>query len=77
MRSIVRAYINSEVEKDRERALELCEQYGLNYRLMRLVILGGLIKESKRLGKAWYPAEGSRPLSEDAPRARPGTTKEG
>jgi hypothetical protein len=62
-RSIVRAYINSENEKDRERAHDLCRQYGLDYHLMRRVVLAGMIQESRKLGKSWKPAAGSRPQS--------------
>lgn len=51
-RSIVRAYINSEQESDKERALEFCEQYGLDYVYMRYVILKEMIEESRALGKA-------------------------
>jgi hypothetical protein len=38
MRSIVRAYINSEQEQDRDRALVLCDRYHLDYAVMRKVI---------------------------------------
>ena len=62
-RSIVRAYINSENEKDIARAHELCELYKLDYQEMRRVILANMIEESRALGKAWTPAAGSRPLT--------------
>lgn len=64
-RSIVRAYINSENPDDRERAIALCKRYGLDYQEMRQIVLNELIAQSRELGKAWTPAEGSRPLSEE------------
>lgn len=64
MRSFVRAYVNSENDADRERALDLCRRYRLDYAAMRRVILDEMIAESRRLGRAWVPAAGSRPLSE-------------
>lgn len=64
-RAIVRAYVNSENEDDRDRALALCRRYGLDYAAMRRVILDEMIAESRRLGRAWVPAAGSRPLSNE------------
>lgn len=66
-RSIVRAYINSENERDIERAHELCEHYDLDYDTMRQIIRDEMIEESRALGKAWTPAAGSRPLSPERP----------
>lgn len=67
LRSQTRAYINSENEKDRERAMRLCKHYKPDYATMRRIILSEIIAESRALGKAWYGAAGSRPLSPERP----------
>ena len=48
--SYVRAYLNSEREADRDRALELCKVYGLDYATERARILAEMIEESRELG---------------------------
>lgn len=62
-RSTVRSYINGEQDADRVRAMELCEQYGLDYQEMRAVVLAEMVEESRALDKSWTPAAGSRPPS--------------
>jgi hypothetical protein len=62
-RSIVRAYVNSEQEKDIDHAMRLCARYNLSYAETRAAILREMIAESQALGKAWVAAAGSRPLS--------------
>lgn len=64
-RSIVRAYLHGENDADREHAQALCKRYGLDYQTMRRVVHEELVAQSRELGKAWTPAEGSRPLSEE------------
>lgn len=63
MRSVVRVYINSEQPGDKEHAMQLCGRYSLDYATMRRVVLDEMIAEGRALGKAWTPADGSRPLS--------------
>jgi len=49
-RSRVRAYINSEGEKDRELARRLCKKYGLDYAEIRAVIMCEMVAyEARRL----------------------------
>lgn len=54
MRSIVRLYINSEQERDRERAIMFCEEYELDYEVMRKVILDTMIEESREIERKKY-----------------------
>jgi hypothetical protein len=67
MRSTIASYVNSENERDRAYALELCARYDLSYAETRAAILREIIEQSRELGKAWTPAVGSRPLSEERP----------
>ena len=51
--SVVYAYINSEQPQDKARALELCQEYGLDYDTMRRAIFDRMVAyEHKRLGTA-------------------------
>ena len=50
--STVRAYINSENEKDRETARRLCKRYGLDYTEMRAAIMQEMVAyEARRLAR--------------------------
>ena len=56
MRGIIRAYINSDQDADKARALELCAEYGIDYALARQKILDQMIEyERERLAR---PARG-------------------
>jgi hypothetical protein len=51
-RSITRAFINSENQKDREHARRLCKKYGLDYAAMRAVIMREMVAyEARRLAR--------------------------
>lgn len=50
--SIVFAYVNSDVEKDFERAHDLCRQYGLDYQETRSEILARAVRRSAQLDAA-------------------------
>lgn len=54
MRSTVRSYINSENEKDRESALLFCEEYELDYPMMRKVIMDEMIEQSHEIERKKY-----------------------
>lgn len=41
----LRSYINSEQEKDIERAMEYCKQYGLDYQQMRKLIIAEMVAD--------------------------------
>ena len=43
LRSVIRAYINSEQPQDKARALEFCKEYGLDYAEMRVRILAEMV----------------------------------
>lgn len=61
LRSTVRSYLNSEQDKDIERALEYCEQYGLDYEEARRLIIAEMTRD--------YDA--NEPLRERRRRAKP------
>jgi hypothetical protein len=48
-RSIVRAFINSENERDKERAQEMCRYYGLDYQEERRRIMAEMVEQSKEV----------------------------
>ena len=53
MRSIVSVYCNSDNAADRERAMALCAQYGLDYEATRRGILDAMNARSRAERERW------------------------
>jgi hypothetical protein len=54
MRSVVRSFINSEADSDREQAHALCRRYYLDYAAMRAVILAEMVEELGKGVPRWW-----------------------